>query len=252
MKNILILGILILFTIACETDDGNNNSDHSTITLDFTHNWDGIPFSGTDFGVMSYTNENGDLLSVEKLIYLISDISLHKNDGTVINIPDHHLIDLNNPATLTFTPSVLFPNVTYDAISFTFGLNETNNVSGIYEDLNSISWNWPQNLGGGYHFMQMDGKFQNGEANSPFAYHYGQARISENNFENNHFTVMTDGFALITKTNVEIKMNIAEWFKNPHTWDLHQFNTNLMGNYEAQIKMRENGASVFSLGDILR
>jgi hypothetical protein len=46
-------------------------------------------------------------------------------------------------------------------------------------------------------------------------------------------------------------MNLAEWFKNPNTWDLNEFNTGLMGNYNAQKIMNENGQSVFSiyLGD---
>ena len=46
-------------------------------------------------------------------------------------------------------------------------------------------------------------------------------------------------------------MNLAEWFKNPNTWALNEFNTGLMGNYTAQKRMNENGQSVFSvyLGD---
>ena len=46
-------------------------------------------------------------------------------------------------------------------------------------------------------------------------------------------------------------MNLAEWFKNPNTWDLNAMSTMLMGNYNAQIRMNQNGQSVFSvnLGD---
>ena len=47
-------------------------------------------------------------------------------------------------------------------------------------------------------------------------------------------------------------MNIAEWFKNPNTWDLNQLNTVLMPNFEAQKLISANGKSVFSLGDILQ
>ena len=51
-------------------------------------------------------------------------------------------------------------------------------------------------------------------------------------------------------TTVKVKMNIAEWFKNPNTWDLNILNTVLMPNFEAQKLMQENGKTVFSLGDI--
>jgi hypothetical protein len=48
---------------------------------------------------------------------------------------------------------------------------------------------------------------------------------------------------------IEIKMNIAEWFKNPKTWNLNELNTILMPNFEAQKMMSANGKSVFSLGE---
>ncbi|MEJ2112789.1 MAG: hypothetical protein P8X62_03465, partial [Flavobacteriaceae bacterium] len=47
-----------------------------------------------------------------------------------------------------------------------------------------------------------------------------------------------------------IKMNIAEWFKNPVQWDLNTLYTMLMPNFDAQILMYNNGKDVFSLGNI--
>jgi hypothetical protein len=49
---------------------------------------------------------------------------------------------------------------------------------------------------------------------------------------------------------VEVKVNLAEWFKNPNTWDLNALNTVLMPNFEAQKIMSANGKSVFSLGEV--
>ena len=45
-------------------------------------------------------------------------------------------------------------------------------------------------------------------------------------------------------------MNLAEWFKNPTTWDLNKLNTVLMPNFEAQQMMRDNGKTAFSLGTV--
>ena len=45
-------------------------------------------------------------------------------------------------------------------------------------------------------------------------------------------------------------MNIAEWFKNTYQWDLTQWNNMLMPNFQAQLKMNENGQNVFSLGEV--
>ncbi|MEZ4794525.1 MAG: hypothetical protein R2773_03455 [Flavobacteriaceae bacterium] len=50
---------------------------------------------------------------------------------------------------------------------------------------------------------------------------------------------------------IEVKMNVAEWFKNPNTWDLTQLYTTLMPNFNAQIMMNQNGSNgVFSLGSV--
>lgn len=47
-----------------------------------------------------------------------------------------------------------------------------------------------------------------------------------------------------------IEMNVAEWFKNPNTWDLNMLNNMLMPNFNAQILMFQNGQNVFSLKSI--
>ena len=43
-------------------------------------------------------------------------------------------------------------------------------------------------------------------------------------------------------------MNLAEWFKNPITWNLDDLHIMLMPNYQAQKMINQNGRSVFSLG----
>ena len=50
-----------------------------------------------------------------------------------------------------------------------------------------------------------------------------------------------------TDQDINIVMNIAEWFKTPNTWDLNQYNQMLMPNSSAQIMMYQNGQNVFSL-----
>ena len=45
-------------------------------------------------------------------------------------------------------------------------------------------------------------------------------------------------------------MNLAEWFKNPHPWDLNERSTDLMMNFDAQLEMSDNGKDVFRIGEI--
>ena len=247
IKFILLLS-LVLFMTACSDDD--EKITNGNVTLNFTHNWDGESVSSTSFNTISLNNANGEILSISKLRYLVSNISLVKSNGDLILLSNYILVDLTNDANSLEVIDI--PLDTYTSMIFTFGFNEEDNIDGGYLDLNSTSWNWPTMLGGGYHFMQLEGKYEDSGALSPFAYHMGTARKSMDVFEQNFFDVSLDGFSLTDDATIEIKMNVAEWFKNPNTWDLNVLNINLMPNYDAQKMMRQNGKSVFSLGEIIQ
>ena len=248
MKKIAFLSVLIsLVLISCMPDDNQVNefSDEVKVSFKFFHTWDSTLVSATDFGNLNYTNENEDVQSITKLRYLISNIMLHNVDGTTVSIKDYQLIDLSQEGTISFDAEEFVPIGQYNKVSFVFGFNEEDNAQN-YPDLNSANWNWPEMLGAGYHFMQLEGNYATDNGPQPYAYHNGTARVSEGVFEPNHFTVEISGnFSITQVSTITLEMNIAEWFRNPNTWNLHEYNTDLMGNYDAQIMMHENGASVF-------
>ena len=242
-QHCLLILILILVT-RCSEEKECCVQPQFTITLNFTHHWNGLKITPQDFNELKFTNENGERLSIERLRYLISNISL-------INGKNYHLIDVGeNSGT-----SITIPELTDEsyALSFRFGFSSEDNTDGTYQDLNSVSFSVPGMLGGGYHFMQFDGKYidNNNEA-SGFNYHTIKAvdRTDPNNlkFEDTSFEVNLGTVVVANTTEIEIKMNLAEWFKNPNTWNLNELNTVLMPNFEAQKMMRANGDSVFSLG----
>lgn len=233
------------------TDDGSCIYAKS-VTFNFTQNWDGQSVTNADFNTTVFSNEFGSFLNISKLRYLISRISLHKADGSTVDFDEYQLIDLTDSTTLNLTPAAMAITGDYTGISFVYGFNETDNINGAYPDLNAANWNWPSMLGGGYHFMQMEGIYDDtGGAPQPYAYHNGTAKVSEGVFEQNFISFnFNQNFTITNNATIEIKMNIAEWYKNPYTWNLNEFNTNLMMNYEAQKHMNENGPSVFSIGTI--
>ena len=242
-QHCLLILILILVT-RCSEEKECCVQPQFTITLNFTHHWNGLKITPQDFNELKFTNENGERLSIERLRYLVSNISL-------INGKNYHLIDVGeNSGT-----SITIPELTNEsyALSFRFGFSDEDNTDGTYLDLNSVSFSVPGMLGGGYHFMQFDGKYidNNNEA-SGFNYHTIKAvdRTDPNNlkFEDTSFEVNLGTIEVASNPEIEIKMNLAEWFKNPNTWNLNELNTVLMPNFEAQKMMRANGDSVFSLG----
>lgn len=248
MKKIAVFFSFIVVFIACEQPTNCCvNFEPVKVTLQFNHHWDGVPISASDFNQFKYTNLNGELIQIEKLRYLVSNIRVGSQEK------NYQLINIGENSGFQISFYDISQGSTF--VKFTFGFADADNVDGVYQDLNSVSFNVPAMLGGGYHFMQFDGKFKdvnNQDAN--FNYHVIRAvnNSNPNNLEffDTSFEVELGTFNIENNTTIEIDVNIAEWFKNPYTWNLNQLNTVLMPNFEAQKQMSANGKSVFSLGTV--
>jgi hypothetical protein len=242
MKNILTFLCLSIFIFSsCSSEEENIN-----ITLNFTHNWDGVAITNQDLNELKFTNANGEKVSIENLRYLISNISL-------VDAKNYQLINFSENTGTSINVSDLTEG-TY-TLSFRFGFSDEDNIDGEYQDLNSVSFNVPGMLGGGYHYMQFDGKYiDNNNEEAGFNYHSIRAvdKTDPDNlkFEDTSFEVNLGTITVSNNMNVEVKVNLAEWFKNPNTWDLNELNTVLMPNFEAQKIMSANGKNVFSLGEV--
>ncbi|MGB0879852.1 MAG: MbnP family protein [Polaribacter sp.] len=251
MKKVAGLLLILIAFSSCEEKDCCVNLEPVTATIKFTHNWDGTAITSSDFNQFKFTNAHGETLSIERLRYLVSNIYLGNSENQ--NNKVYHLVNIGENSGLEFTLENI-PLGTHQ-LKFTFGFTDADNTDGIYQDLNSASFNVPGMLGGGYHYMQFDGKYldtNNAEAN--FNYHVIRAvdRTDPDNliFEDTSFLVDLGNITLTDDATIEIKMNVAEWFKNPNTWNLNELNTVLMPNFEAQKMMSANGKSVFSLGEV--
>jgi len=250
MKNLIkiIVLVLIVSIYSCSSDDDDKITLNS-ISFDFTHNFDDQKVAVSDFNDIKYTNLNGEEMSIERLRYLISKVRLVSTD-TTITISGYNLVDLTNTTGLNFSPTEEIPSGIYDII-FNFGFNEDDNTDNAYADLTSVSWNVPAMLGGGYHYMQLEGRY----TIDTQTYQYHTISAVQNPGPNpdrtdTHIEVNLGSVSLTDDATIEINMNIAEWFKNPNTWDLNILNSLLMSNFDAQMQMNENGQNVFSLGEV--
>jgi len=249
---IIVLSVLVLTSCIEEDVPGLQNT---SVSLNFKHDWDGTNVSNTDFNSIQYFNENNDELSIEKLRYLISNVTFHKSNGETIVVEGYNLVDVTNDENLTYVLPDQIQVGTYSNVSFTFGFDNTDNIHGAYTDLNSASWDVPGMLGGGYHFMQLEGKFINNVA-SDQGYQYHTIRAVDNTdpmnlvFQDTFFTVNLGEVIVHNNSSVDVKMNIAEWFKSPHQWNLNDSNSMLMSDFNAQIKMYDNEQNAFSLGTV--
>jgi len=106
--------------------------------------------------------------------------------------------------------------------------------------------------------MQLNGRYkdQNGEF-QPYEFHVTNA---VNTSQPNNIQIEDTSFLVNLGTHslsggpfysiISVKINVAEWFRNPNTWNFSELNSGLTTNFNAQIIMRENGQNVFSLEQI--
>lgn len=245
----LILSVFILL-FSCTKDD--KGPKEVTIQIAFSHNWDGMAMTQADLNQFKFTNANNETLSIERLRYLFSNLTLAKADGTQVHLKDYQLVDLQKPESLELTTTAVLEEGSRFSLAFTFGFNNEDNKDSAYPDLNSVSWNVPGMLGGGYHYMQMDGKFTTINGGNPTNFNFHAIRAVNPSdpdnlvFRDTFFEVPLGSFTVYKKSNIQIHMNVAEWFKNPNLWKLTELNSMLMPNFNAQVLMSENGKSVFS------
>lgn len=206
-----------------------------------------------------YRNAAGNVYEVTEAQYFISNICLTRMDGTQVKITSDnsaHYVDADIAATLTWLPADEVPAGVYSTISFVFGLAPEYDY--YYPNPPENNMSWPSYLGGGYHYMKINGKWQlaNGTL-SPFNLHlgFGQQHDAAGNitgFIDNTFMVSLplSGFVIAENqiTDIELGMNINNWFTNPYLFDFNNYGGSIMQNQEAQEVLKANGAAdVFSV-----
>lgn len=253
MRKIAWLLVLSLVFVGCNSDDDNDTPQNVNAILSFITNWDGQEIDNSDFETTTFTNANGEEMMMSRLRYLISNVTFTDANGNAFTAGAYNLVNVREQTGLSYQPDIVFPAGTY-TVSFRFGFNDEDNVDGAYADLTSAEWGVPAPLGGGYHYMQLDGTYINTDGDvAPYNFHTIRAAVPDmpnppSLLTDTSFEVVLGEYEILLSNGViEVDVNIAEWFKNPNTWNLNELDTPLMPNYDAQIMMNENGSNgVFS------
>lgn len=215
---------------------------------------------------LKYVNEAGNHYLVSEVQYFISKLTLYFSNGNSYTIQDNmgiHYIDSDISETKSWIIPDEIPAGYVDSVVFIFGLDEADNQSNIFPNSPESNMFWPEQLGGGYHYMKLNGKYlDTAGVQAPFNFHLGIGQIYDTTgqvtgFVQNYFKVsfplaMMSSLQVIVKpgqtTALILTMNIESWFATPHTWDFNIMGGMMMQNQEALEKACENGIDVFSIG----
>lgn len=280
-KSILFLSLLFIWFSACRSNHENEQNPSGEIQLGISHTVDGNPLA-TD--TLQYVNAAGNHYLVSEIQWFLSDLKLEREDGKMVEPTDDmaYYIDTDLPESRSIVLSHL-PDGNYRALHFTFGLNEENNRSGLFVNPPESFMFWPDYLGGGYHYMKLNGKWINADGLAePFNFHLGigqeydssalkSSYIRPNDccaanhcegykppskmmpvraFIQNSFEVtLSQNFVVRhgMKTKLEIEMKVENWFRGKHVYDHNRWGGSIMQQQAAMKQGLENGLDVFAL-----
>lgn len=243
MKNtttIFLLTAFILFSLSCSKDNDNVPPEETTVNFFFEHFVNDEPAL---FGSTMYVNEFGNLYSLERLQYFISDIKITGTDGTVYMFDDEYYVDAKVDETLFVETNQKIPAGNYSSISFIYGLSQEKNTTGRFPNPPESLMEWPLPMGGGYHYMKLEGKIETAGTTNNFQAHTGPTMGNQNFVE---IELPQSSFVLSgEERTLAIRMNINNWWKTPNVLDLSTV-TGIMGNQEMQLKLKANSDDVFT------
>jgi len=271
MKKILRLCLeisILIFLVSslsdCKKDETTPASPSGRITFSINHQVNGQQLKENE---LIYTNAAGNEYLITELKYFISDITFYRNDGSkkvIQDWKDIFYVDENIPETKTIRFFDNIPTGTYDSISFTFGISEQKNKSFMYVNPPEVDMFWPEVLGGGYHYMMINGKWKDTTGFiQPFNFHLGIGQLYHGNttnvdsiysFVQNYFMVHLpgSGFTMNDQDTLtfNLSMNIEKWFENPHIFDFNHWGGAIMQNQPAMQMAKENGWDVFAINQL--
>lgn len=239
MKWVLPFALLLL------TSCGDDH-DMADVTVSFRHVVEESPLV---LNQVDYGNEVGESYNVTRLEYILTDIVLMRDDGTSVNlrdvfyvrVPENETGDGADETTRFLTRRI--PGGSYSAVSFRFGVPAGAAFGDLPNEVNLNQMEWPVPMGGGYHYMRLEGLVEGGA--EPLLAHLGPSRGGDFSFVVElPINLFVDG----EHTQVQITMNVDRWWQpNIYTFTGRGM---IMGNPQVQTLLSDNGPGVFSAASI--
>ena len=244
MRNILLIIFCSICFWSCE-EDKPVQLESAKINFHFKHYYKSNALEIRNDNTLVFTNDKGNQWNIKAMKYYISKIVLHSHDGIAYDV---NMVKLVNPGETNtsyqeYTLSSI-PDGHYTSMSFIFGVDSVRNVFlGLGNTSEANSMEWPDPLGGGYHFMQMEGVYlNNSSVLSGYAIHLGK---NNNQFKTSFPIDFSASKGVVS--NININMNVDQWFDGLNKIDLNDGYGYMMDDDAKQLLFKQNASSVFSI-----
>lgn len=226
-------------TAGCSRDEDGPDpvpSDPSfNVKLDFEV--DGEPLV---FNQELYVNEAGSSYAVDRIQLYVSAFEFQKIDDSWLKSDEVIYVDVKDGKGIRFRLNKI-PQGIYKSVKFLVGLDSAHNITdALPNTVDNVNMAWPDMMGGGYHHMKFEGNYTDGGNSFGFAMHIGR----------NEYVVPVGVQKQMAVQNasdtLRLRMNLNEWFRNPHVYDFNTDGNYSMGNAAAMLKLAQNGVDVFN------
>lgn len=238
MKSINLLAILVVLILFSCKKEKEVFPEYTSLKINISYSIEGVPLI---FDSIMYTNDEGEMYEVNKLEYYISNITFHRPYGDIHKTNKIFYVNANTPLTNTIILDSI-PTGKYSYITFNIGLDASRNISNsLPNTMQNINMAWPTMMGGGYHFMKLEGHYLIGSSNYGYAMHLGintslvSCKINE------------ECFVGYPNPELGFNMNINEWYRTPLVYSFNTDGNSIMGDSLLMTKIATNGFNVFSL-----
>lgn len=232
--------------VAGQTYYGNPQSFTTTtinsgiVRFEFENYVDASPLQ---LGPLSYSNQAGNVYSVDLLKYYISNVRFFNQGAEVYAAPNYELLDASDPTSLNFDMSV--PQGSFDEVRFLLGVDSARNYSGAQngelDPVYGMYWDWNT----GYIYFKHEGQFIDSIGDTlPIVYHFGALPALREHPFNAAFS-LAPGQTRIVK----FRFNLNKLYRSPNVVDFNGNNIHSGGaNWVTTI--RENFQDAFQIMSI--
>ncbi len=229
--------------VAGQTYYGNPQSFSTTsigsgvVRFEFENYVDAAPLQ---LGPLAYTNQAGNVFSVDLLKYYISNIRFFNLGTEVFAASNYELLDASDPTSLKFDMPV--PIGSFDEVRFLLGVDSARNYSGAQngelDPIYGMFWDWNT----GYIYFKHEGQFiDNTGGVQPIVYHFGALPA----LREHPFSAVFSLSAGQTRI-IKIRFNLNKLYRSPNVVDFNGNNIHSGGSQWVSI-IRNNFENAFEI-----
>lgn len=232
---LFLMAAATIFITGCKKED--NKQLPVTWQVAVEYHVDNTPLQ---WDTLLYQNAAGEQYSVSRIQYYLSGFRFYFQGVQTATADTVVYLDPRNNAYQDFTLHGL-PAGNYDSVAFYLGITPPDNIHGkLPADFVHTAMEWPDMMGGGYHFIKLEGHWDDGNNNLGYAVHLGT----------NPYIVacgVKTALQLSGGNNMHtLRMNINQWFRQPHDYSFEHDGVYTMGDSVTMQKIVDNGGDIFN------